>query len=192
MAMTSARTVSMGNARATLCDRGNDVYETPPEAVEALLGVEELPSHVWECCCGSGRIVHVLRAHGHRVTASDLVGDRIDFLMEWRAPEGVEAVITNPPFKLAAEFARHGLLLVPKVVMLLRLNFLESEGRSDLIDGGQLARVHVFVDRLPFMHRADWAGPRCNTTTRAYAWYVWHREHSGPTVLDRIRSRRRR
>src|SRR5215471_18386905 len=157
-AMLSARTVSMGNARATLRERGHDVYETPPVAVEALLRVEVLPPHIWEPCCGSGRIVDVLRAHGHHVTATDLVPDRIDFLMERRAPQGAEGTVTNPPYKLAAEFVRHGLALVPKVAMLLRLNFLESEARSDLIDGGRLARVHVFADRLPRMHRQGWEG----------------------------------
>jgi hypothetical protein len=122
------------------------------------------------------------------VTCSDLRRDRIDFLMEWRAPEGVEAIVTNPPFKLAADFVRHGLALAPMVAMLLRLNFLESAARSDLIDGGQLARVHVFTDRLPRMHRANWEGPRSSSTT-AFAWYVWLRDHAGPTTLDRIRVR---
>jgi hypothetical protein len=187
----SARTVSMGNARAALRDRGNDVYETPPEAVEALLRVESLPAHVWEPCCGSGRIVETMRAHGFCVTASDLVGDRIDFLMEWRAPESVAAIVTNPPFKLADDFVRHGLKLVPTVAMLLRLNFLESEGRSDIIDGGCLARVHVFADRLPRMHRQGWDGPRSSATT-AFAWFVWQRDHAGPTILDRVRARSKR
>ena len=184
----SARVVSMGNARGRLRDRGDDVYETPAAAVEALLRVESLPGHIWEPCCGSGRIAEVLRAHGHRVTASDLVGDRIDFLMERRAPEGVEALVTNPPYKLAADFVRHGLALVPMAAMLLRLNFLESAARSDLIDGGGLARVHVFADRLPRMHRQGWEGPRASSTT-AFAWFVWRREHAGPIVLDRITAR---
>ena len=104
--MLSARTASMGNARAELSDRGDDVYETPPAAVQALVRVESLPRHIWEPCCGSGRISDTLRAHGYRVTASDLVGDRIDFLMEWLAPEGVGAIVTNPPYKLAADFVR--------------------------------------------------------------------------------------
>lgn len=107
--MLTARTVSMGNARGALKDRGNDVYETPPVAVEALLRVESLPPHIWEPCCGgSGRIVEVLRAHGHQVSASDLIADRIDFLMERRAPAGVGAIVTNPPYKLADQLIRHG------------------------------------------------------------------------------------
>jgi hypothetical protein len=189
-ATLSARTVSMGNARAALKRRGDDVYETPPSAVEALIRAEPgLPEHIWEPCCGcSKHIVEALRAHGYRVTASDLVGDRVDFLMEWRAPAGVGAIVTNPPFKLAADFVRHGLELVPTVAMLLRLNFLESKGRSDIIDGGSLARVHVFADRLPRMHRQGWEGPRSSSTT-AYAWFVWRRDHAAPTTLDRIRVR---
>jgi hypothetical protein len=40
--------------------------------------------------------------------------------------------------------------------MLLRLAFLEGTGRSHLFDGGKLARVHVFANRIPMMHRASW------------------------------------
>jgi hypothetical protein len=187
----NALSASMGNARGRLRDRGDDIYETPAAAVEALLRVESLPTHIWEPCCGSGRIVEVLTRHGHCVTASDLRGDRIDFLMERCAPEGVEAICTNPPFKNAADFVRHGLELAPMVVMLLRLGFLESAARSDLIDGGRLARVHVFADRLERMHRLGWEGPRSSSTT-AFAWFVWLREHSGPILLDRLTSRKQR
>jgi hypothetical protein len=73
--------------------------------------------------------------------------------------------------------------------MLLRLNFLEGVGRADLIDGGHLARVHVFANRLPRMHLAGWTGPRCTSTT-AYGWFVWLRTHGGPPTLHRIRCRR--
>jgi hypothetical protein len=157
-----------------------------------LLRVEALPLRIWEPCCGpNDRTGAVLRAHGHEVVSHDLVTDRIDFLLERRAPDGVGAIVTNPPYKLAAQFIRHGLALgVPMAAMLLRLNFLESASRSDLIDGGRLARVHVFRDRLPRMHRQDWEGPRASSAT-AYGWLVWLSRHSGPTVLDRITCRRR-
>ena len=75
-------------------------------------------------------------------------------------------IVTNPPFKLAAQFAAHALSLCPRVAMLLRLSFLEAgnektkAGRARLfaLDSGQLARVHVFRNRLPMMHRDGWAG----------------------------------
>jgi hypothetical protein len=182
-----ARTVSMGNARGSNAERGLDCYATPPEAVEALLKAEILPKHILEPCCGSGSIVAVLRAHGHKVTASDITTG-IDFLAMRKAPKSAGGIVTNPPYKLAAQFIRHGLELVPQVVMLLRLNFLESSARSDLIEGGSLSRVHVFTNRLPRMHREGWEGPRTSATT-AYAWFVWDKRYSGPAILNRIQSR---
>jgi hypothetical protein len=110
---------------------------------------------------------------------------RRDFLMERSAPAGVGAIVTNPPFKLASEFAAHALDLCPIVIMLLRLAFLESERRTAILDGGHLARVHVFKNRLPMMHRAGWTGPRVTNPT-AFAWFVWDRNHVGATTLHRL------
>ncbi len=183
----------MLNAAAPLADRRDDLYESPPVAVHALLRAEQLPQVVWEPACGPGSIVRVLRAAGHTVIASDLVeydsGDQDhhgwDFLSERRAPDGVQAIVTNPPFKLASEFVAHALELCPRVVMLLRLAFIESSRRTPILDGGHLARVHVFKNRLPMMHRDGWAGPKVSNPT-PFAWFVWDREHQGPTELHRI------
>jgi hypothetical protein len=119
--------------RHPLCERGDDLYETPAVAFEALLRVERLPHRLWEPACGPGAIVCVLRAAGHEVLASDLVdyGDpthfyRRDFLME-KLPRGCEAIVTNPPFKLVEQFVAHAIEICPLVVMLLRLAFYESE-----------------------------------------------------------------
>ena len=98
--------------RAPQSVRGDDLYETPAVAVEALLRVEQLPHWLWEPAAGRGAIVNVLRAAGFRVLASDLVdyGEpthfaRRDFLME-RLPDKVEAIVTNPPYKLAEQLFR--------------------------------------------------------------------------------------
>ena len=179
--------------RAPFADRLNDLYETPDVAVHALLRAEQLPEVIWECACGPGRIVNVLRAAGHKVYATDLVNygcteseHGVDFLIE-RAPSfAVGAVVTNPPYKLAGEFVAHALSLgIPKVVMLLRLAFLESERRTAILDGGLLARVYPFKRRLPMMHRDGWDGPRASSSI-AFAWFVWQLGHSGPTELRRI------
>jgi hypothetical protein len=181
--------------RAPLSERNDDLYETPPEAVRALLAVEQIPAGaIWEPACGPGAIVRVLREAGHRVYATDLVDydspdqdtARVDFLIEQQAPDfHIGSIITNPPYKLASHFVRHALLLAPRVIMLLRLAFLESDRRSSILDGGQLARVHVFRNRLPMMHRAGWDGLQASSSI-AFAWFVWDRLHSGPTQLDRI------
>jgi hypothetical protein len=133
----------------------------------------------------------VLRAAGHDVIASDIAdygcpdaAAGVDFLSQRNAPAGVETIVTNPPFMHADEFVRRALELVPRVVMLLRLAFLESQGRSDVLDGGQLARVYVFRNRLP-IHREGWPGPHASSAL-ALSWFVWDREHRGPTTLHRI------
>ena len=181
--------------KAPLADRRDDLYETPPEAVRALLSVEQIPpGAIWEPACGPGAIAHALRSVGHRVYATDLVdygstdqdASRVDFLLEQQAPDFyIGSIITNPPFKLAAEFVAHALLLCPRVFMLLRLAFLESERRTGILDSGWLRRVYVFRNRLPMMHRAGWNGPRASSAM-AFAWFVWDSTNPGPTELRRI------
>ncbi len=177
-------------------DRGHQLYPTPPEAVHALLAAEKLPHWIYEPAAGRGAIVDVLRDAGHAVIASDLVDYGVpgqasgrDFLMERAAPYPCECICTNPPFSIAADFVRIGLKMCPKVILLLRLVFLESEGRSDILDGGHLARVHIFKNRLPLLHRDGWTGPK-STNTVAFAWMVWDRNHSGSTIISRIMWRR--
>jgi hypothetical protein len=191
--------LTTGNAKAALSERGDDLYETPAVAVKALLRAEQLPRYIWEPACGPGSIVRVLREAGHTVFATDLVDyncpDSVsgrDFLMEWASmwsmPYQCEAIVTNPPFKLAAEFVERALELSPRVVMLLRLAFMESTRRNPILDGGHLARVHVFRNRLPMMHRAGRGTQvaKTNSSAMAFAWFVWDREHQGPTELHRI------
>jgi hypothetical protein len=181
--------------------RGLDLYETPPEAVRALLRVERIPHKVWEPAAGRGAIVRVLRAAGHEVVTSDIVQrdfelDAVgDFLKMTKLPEGCEAILTNPAFLIAAQFIAHALELCPRVIMLLRLAFLEAGElgdkrpdrhlRSLVLDGGQLARVHIFRKRLPMMHRAGWEGRKSNSGM-AFGWFVWERAHRGPPSIHRI------
>jgi hypothetical protein len=175
-------------------ERGLDLYETPPAAVRVLLGVESLEGMTWECACGPGAIVRVLREAGNHVVATDIEDHAygcpdarggVDFLTQTSAPHGVETILTNPPYRLANKFVRHAIALVPRVVILLPLRFLEGEGRRDILDGGKLARVYVFRNRLPMMHRAGWDGPIASSQM-AFAWFVWERGHHGPATLHRI------
>src|SRR5262245_4701828 len=123
----------------SLAARGPDLYETPPAAVEALMRVERLPHHIWECACGPGSIVSVLRAAGHQVYATDLNDwgcpdseSGVDFLMEWTPWDG--AIVTNSPYKLANQFVAHALKLCPRVIMLFRFNFYTSKGRTPILE----------------------------------------------------------
>jgi hypothetical protein len=181
--------------RHSYAERGLDLYETPACAVEALLRVEKLPRRIWEPACGHGAIVNVLRARGHDVVASDIANYGVpitppgywgrDFLLETKAPEDTQAILTNPPFRIVEPFVAHALKLCPSVTMLLRLAFLESERRCGILENCGLARVHVFRKRLPMMHRAGWEGRKANSGM-AFAWFIWDRGHVGPTTIDRI------
>lgn len=194
-----------GKRGAPCCDphevRGHDLYETPPEATRALMACERLPERIWEPACGRGAIVNVLRAAGHYVYASDLVGygtpigdpyvAGLDFMKEYFPPVGIECIVTNPPYMHANEFVAAALELCPKVVMLLRLGYFEggsecgNQIRRGNLDGGKLARVHVFRRRLPRMHRDGWEGPKTGSSI-CFAWYVWEDTHTGDPTFRRI------
>ena len=192
-----ALNMATGNRVHAISERKDDLYETPPEAVRALLSVEPVPLAVWEPACGRGAIVRELRDSGRAVIATDLVDygcedstPRVDFLMETKAPDGVQAIVTNPPFKNADEFVAHALTLVPEVYMLLRVAFLEGlrwydanyvsqaihprESWRALALGRHLARVWVFAPRLDMMHREVSDGPTANSGM-AFGWFVFHR-----------------
>jgi hypothetical protein len=178
-------------ARRPLAEHRGDRYDTPPEAVHALLKVEPLPHRIWEPACGRGNVVDVLRARGHHVIATDLVDrgcpdsiSRIDFLLPGPRID-CDAIVTNPPYALADQFVATALERAPLVMMLLRLAFIESARRATILDGGQLARVYAFANRLPRMHRDGWSGARSSSSI-AFGWFVWDRSYRGPTELRRL------
>jgi hypothetical protein len=182
---------SAQSGRHSNAERGRDLYESPALAVEALLRAETLPLRVWEPAAGRGAIVNVLRAHGHHVIASDVndYGFPLDFVADFLTtvlpPKGCGTIATNPPFRYLNKFVAHALDLCPRVIMLARLQLLETVRRTDILERRGLARVHVFRERLPMMHRDGWNGRRA-TSGIAFAWFVWDRDHRGPATLHRI------
>lgn len=190
--------------RHALTLRRDDLYETPAVATHALVDAvaalgDPLPERIWEPACGRGAISRVLIERGHKVASSDLVDYGFgfagrDFLLGDETPPDIDAIVTNPPYKLASQFAAAAIRRASRVCMLLRLAFLEagdaaakSQARRDrafALDGGQLRRVIVFANRLPMMHRDGWTGPKANSGS-AFAWFCWDRTHRGPASLHR-------
>lgn len=179
----------MLGAREARSRRGDDFHETPEIATRALLAVEDFAGPIWEPACGSGAISSVLESAGHEVISTDLVArgygpGRIDFLMELtpRAPN----IVTNPPFKLAEQFARHAVRLTSgKVALLCRLGWLEGQGRRLMFEALPFARLWVFSSRLPMMHRVGFLGERSGNAI-AFAWYVFEHGHSGPATIGHL------
>jgi Bifunctional DNA primase/polymerase, N-terminal len=105
--------------------------------------------------------------------------------LEVSANSECECVLTNPPFKILGPFIEQALDLSLRVIMLARLTFLESERRTEILEHRGLARIYVFRDRLPIMHRDGWTGPKATSAT-AFAWFCWDRGHRGPAEFHRI------
>lgn len=163
---------------------GPDFYPTPPWATYALMENEEFAGGIWESACGDGAMSSVLESSGSTVRSSDLF-DRgfgecgVDFLT---ATERHENIVTNPPYNLAEEFVRVGLLKAKKkLALLLRLAFLEGAGRQKgIFSTSPPSRVWVFSERITFYPKN---AKRQGSGTTAYAWFVWDRDHIGSTQL---------
>ena len=167
----------------------DDFYPTPPYATQALIEREQFAGPIWEPACGDGAISDVLKRAGHHVQSTDLVDrgygtPRIDFLMEFatQAPN----IITNPPYKMAADFAyKANELATAKVAFLCKLSWLESIERRKLFMTHPLKRVLVFSERLS-MQRGRQATDEDATGMIAFAWYIWDKSYTGEPTLGWI------
>lgn len=161
----------------------NDFYPTPPEAVEALLSVEDFDGEIWECACGDGAISNVLLANGHLVRSTDLI-DRgygetpHDFLT---SPYLSENIITNPPFKLAEKFVELALQRTTrKVAMLCKIQFLEGAKRKTMFQTTPLKKVWVFSKRLTMTRNGE---KMDNSGMMCFCWYIFEHDYVGEPTL---------
>lgn len=205
---------AIGTKTATKEQRGDNLYETPAEAVHTLLALEEFGRNIWEPACGKGAISSVLERWGHKVWLSDLrdygTADRngecqevSDFLTtvarDWTDDDGAAVdcpdIITNPPYgEVLNAFVAHALRVhrPSKMALLLNLNFLAGfadDDRNFVMDELPPARVYVFKRRLPMMHRDGWEGPKASSSMNT-AWFIWERQPDGTygnaTLMRRV------
>jgi hypothetical protein len=163
---------------------GPDFYPTPRWATFALIDNEPFRGDIWECACGDGAMSHVLEETGQRVRSSDLYDRGFgemghDFLNTERRHQNI---VTNPPFHSAQGFVAVGLKQAQKkLALLLRLAFLEGANRAETIFFAHPpSRVWVFSERITFYPKG---ARRAGSGTTAYAWFVWDKDHAGPTEL---------
>ncbi|KKN14445.1 hypothetical protein LCGC14_0995960 [marine sediment metagenome] len=163
-----------------------DFYPTPSEAVYGLLSKEKFPygagNFIWEPACGDGAITNILSARGYPTWSTDLYDwgfgtSGIDFLdCDFEEYFHCDHIITNPPFKLANEFAYRGVDFIRKtcgkLCLLLRLQWLEGQKRGKMFEKIPPQRIWVFSARLPRMHQFGYTGKK-TTSTMAFAWFVW-------------------
>lgn len=165
-----------------------DFFPTPPWATRALInhampmrGVDLFDRFCWEPACGEGDMARPLREVFATVYQSDVhdygAGIVHDFLQPYMPSEiqsNPDWIITNPPFRLGAEFIGRALDVAQRgVAMLVRTAFLESDTRYRSIYAERPPTIIAqFVERVPmFKGRLD---PKGSTAT-SYAWLIWQR-----------------
>lgn len=194
--MTKDWTGNSRSAHATLGARNyaqneretNDCYATEPKALEMLCELETFAPNIWECACGEGHLSEVLKNKGYNVISSDLI-DRgygyggIDFLKSTKQFDG--DIITNPPYKYAKEFVEHALEIVSeghKVVMFLKLQFLEGKARRKMFEKFPPKLIYVSSGRLRCAMNGDFEKyAKSNAVT--YAWFIWEKGFKGDPVV---------
>jgi hypothetical protein len=164
-----------------------DYYATPEWCVRRLLEAVPLPGGAWlEPAAGDGAIV---RAVARSDVSWDLwelrdsereslrrsapgaavaIGDFLEAAKTDRLSGKRYAVaITNPPFRLAQSFIDTCLGCADTVVMLLRLNYLASQGRWHFMSA-HTPDVYVLPNRPSFTGGG--------TDSIEYGWFVWGQE----------------
>ena len=139
-----------------------DLYVTPKSALQRFLDVYKVNEHVWECACGQGDLVEVLKENNFKVYATDIndygykgLNRTLNFLSSEVLPQPQEGllecdILTNPPFNKSLEFVKQALNIVEdgyNVVMFLRLQFLEGKTRKAFFEQNPPKYIYVFSDR---------------------------------------------
>lgn len=170
-----------------------DDFPTPPWAARALMehviAFGDTDSRTcWEPACNRNFLVRGLTDYFRTVHTSDIYdyggGHRVcDFLWDGGPHPVAEWIITNPPFRLAEQFALTGLdRATLGVALLVRTSFIEGVGRyRSLFTKHPPYCVAQFSERVPMVKgRCD---PEASSAT-SYCWIVWTKEKSRtPTEL---------
>ena len=172
-----------------------DFYATEPLATVLLCEKEKFSPTVWEPCVGMGHIAEVLKQQGYEVVCSDIV-DRgypktqiMDFLCAETIGGGGNQndIVTNPPYKLAAQFVKRALDISAvgvKVAMFLKIQFLESQERWELFKEYPIKTVYVATKRLKCAK--DGKFDETESSAMCYAWFVWVKGYKGDTIVKWI------
>ena len=177
-----------------------DYYATPAWATELILDELYLPngSLVLDPSAGEGAILDVAARYGHSTIGYELDGVRAGncrnkhstIQCDALGPDAwcyASAIVGNPPFSLAQEFAEKAAQWAEAngsvAALLLRLAFAESKARVEFHRSYPSA-LRVLSERPRF--RTDTRG----TDSSAYAWFVWDRRYQPMVEGWRVLSRK--
>lgn len=166
----------------------NDYYATPHIATNMLLDnfdVRLTGNNFLEPCCGGGHIADAIKDYygDVNIDCMDLVdrgypNTKIQDFLEYKPDKEWDAIVTNPPYSLAAEFIMKSMECLKDdgvLAMFLKVQFLEGQGRKLLFDKYPPKYVYVFRKRIgPWRNGEEfdekgkpWASTMC------FAWFVW-------------------
>lgn len=146
--------------------------------------------------CGMGHISKVLEEEypDKRIVSTDLI-DRgygetgINFLNH-DYKETFDCIITNPPFKHAKEFVEKALeISEDKVIMLLKIQFLEGISRKEFLENSPLKYVYIHSKRQSTMKNGEELNPingKPWSSTLLLAWFVWEKGYEGEPIIKWI------
>lgn len=177
----------------------NDYYATPPLATKCLIEIfgDNLDKNITilEPACGEGHISKEFEKLGYNVISHDLV-DRgygisgRDFLAS-TFKDGNMNIITNPPYKFAAEFVEKSMEIINDgnyVIMLLKLTFLEGMKRFEMFKKYPPKILYVFSDRINCAKNGEFEKYGENGGAACYCWYIWQKGFNGDPIIKWVNS----
>ena len=152
-----------------------DFYPTPKEVTLSLLEFMQIPKKykIWEPACGQNHMVNVLRECGYEVIGTDIQSG-VDFLTA-EIPEGVDWIITNPPFNISEKFIKRCVEHGKPFALLLKSQYWHAQRRSKLFQDNP----PLFV--LPLTWRPDFTGQ--GSSLLDMMWCVWNGKNGSAFTL---------
>jgi hypothetical protein len=173
-----------------------DFYATDPKSLQMFLSrIKEddiqLHQNIWEIACGDGAISNHLKDLGHTVWCTDIVNRKntcdatIDITKNLEGLIFCGDILTNPPYKHARCFIEKSMDMVrtgSKVIMYLRLQFLEGKKRKKLFDKYPPKYVYVHTTRQ-MTYKNNEPSERKKGSAVCFAWFIWEKGYFGDPRL---------
>lgn len=169
-----------------------DFYATDPNSLRLFLqklredGIK-LNKNIWEISCGDGAISDHLKHLGYSVFCSDIVNRKnkcdakLDMTKNVKGLTFCGDILTNPPYKHAKDFIEKSIDMInpgSKVIMYLRLQFLEGKKRRALFERYPPKYIYVHTERQMTYKNNDPA-ERKKGSAVCFAWFIWEKDYTG-------------
>ena len=174
-----------------------DFYATDPKTLLLFLDrIQEdkikIDKNIWEIACGDGAISNALKERGYSVFSTDIVNRKAscDALFDLTKDDTLLKfygdILTNPPYSLVETFVRKSLSMVwdrAKVVMYLRLQFLEGKKRRKLFEEFPPKYVYVHSSRQKTYKNNDLEKYGNKASAICFAWFIWEKGFQGDPII---------